>query len=107
MVNEAGAAVVAPRPECECDVVMKGGITSGVLYPTALYAIGQRYRIRGVGGASAGAIGAALGAAAEYGRAGGGPLALAAGQSRGQEGRPLGEPDPRQQGGGPPSRRPG
>ncbi len=72
MVNEAGAAVVATRPECECDVVMKGGITSGVLYPTALYAIGQRYRIRGVGGASAGAIGAALGAAAEYGRAGGG-----------------------------------
>ena len=71
MVNEADATV-APRPEHECDVVMKGGITSGVLYPTALYAIGQRYRIRGVGGASAGAIGAALGAAAEYGRAGGG-----------------------------------
>ena len=70
MVNEAGAAVAAPWPERECDVVMKGGITSGVLYPTALYAIGQRYRIRGVGGASAGAIGAALGAAAEYGRPG-------------------------------------
>jgi predicted acylesterase/phospholipase RssA len=51
---------------------MKGGITSGVLYPTALHSIGQRYRIRGIGGASAGAIGAALGAAAEYGRAGGG-----------------------------------
>ena len=72
MVNEPGAAVAAAWPDRECDVVMKGGITSGVLYPTALHAIGQRYRIRGVGGASAGAIGAALGAAAEYGRPGGG-----------------------------------
>jgi predicted acylesterase/phospholipase RssA len=60
------------RPARECDVVMKGGITSGVLYPTALAAIGRKYRIRGIGGASAGAIGAALGAAAEYGRASGG-----------------------------------
>ena len=59
-------------PERECDVVMKGGITSGVLYPSALVAIGDRYRIRGIGGASAGAIGAALGAAAEFGRASGG-----------------------------------
>lgn len=59
-------------PTIDCDVVMKGGITSGVIYPTALDAIGQRYRIRGVGGASAGAIGAALGAAAEYGRTSGG-----------------------------------
>jgi hypothetical protein len=24
-------------PEAECDVVMKGGITSGVVYPKALY----------------------------------------------------------------------
>jgi predicted acylesterase/phospholipase RssA len=72
MTDEASAAVGAPRPEAECDVVMKGGITSGVIYPTALYAISQRYRIRGIGGASAGAIGAALGAAAEYGRATGG-----------------------------------
>jgi predicted acylesterase/phospholipase RssA len=66
------------QPTKECDVVMKGGITSGVLYPTALVAIGRTYRIRGIGGASAGAIGAALGAAAEYGRASGGYERLAA-----------------------------
>ncbi len=59
-------------PTEECDVVMKGGITSGVVYPKALAAIGSHYRIRGIGGASAGAIGAALGAAAEFGRATGG-----------------------------------
>jgi hypothetical protein len=59
-------------PGRECDVVMKGGITSGVLYPSALVAIGGKYRLRGIGGASAGAIGAALGAAAEFGRASGG-----------------------------------
>ena len=56
-------------PNLECDVIMKGGITSGVVYPQALCAIGATYRIRGIGGASAGAIGAAAGAAAEFGRA--------------------------------------
>ena len=56
----------------ECDVVMKGGITSGVIYPGALAVIGSTYRLRGIGGASAGAIGAAVGAAAEFDRDGGG-----------------------------------
>lgn len=51
---------------------MKGGITSGVIYPKALRLLGTHYRLQGLGGASAGAIGAALGAAAEYGRANGG-----------------------------------
>ncbi|HEY3558898.1 MAG TPA: hypothetical protein VGL05_15610 [Kribbella sp.] len=60
---------MAPIQPTECDVVMKGGITSGVIYPRALAALGARYRLRGVGGASAGAIGAALGAAAEFARA--------------------------------------
>lgn len=60
------------RPAAECDVVMKGGITSGVVYPRALTTLAASYRFRGIGGASAGAIGAAMGAAAEYGRAGGG-----------------------------------
>lgn len=59
-------------PQRECDVVMKGGITSGVIYPSALHTIGTTYRIRGIGGASAGAIGAAAGAAAEFGRGSGG-----------------------------------
>lgn len=59
-------------PVMECDVVMKGGITSGVVYPKALSEIGATYRFRGIGGASAGAIGAAVGAAAEFGRDSGG-----------------------------------
>jgi hypothetical protein len=50
-----------------CDVVLKGGITSGVLYPTLLCELARRYRLVNVGGASAGAI-AAVVAAAEYGR---------------------------------------
>ena len=62
----------AKIPTRECDLVMKGGITSGVIYPGALIAFSRSFRFRGVGGASAGAIGAAFGAAAEFGRASGG-----------------------------------
>ena len=60
----------ANRPEC--DVVMKGGITSGIVYPRAIARLAAHYRLRSVGGASAGAIAAAAAAAAEYGRAHGG-----------------------------------
>ncbi len=56
------------KPADQCDVVMKGGITSGVIYPRALVELARTYRFRGMGGSSAGAIGAALGAAAELGR---------------------------------------
>lgn len=52
----------------ECDVVMKGGITSGVLYPLAVCELATAYRLRNIGGTSAGAIAAAAAAAAEYGR---------------------------------------
>ncbi|WP_298520583.1 patatin-like phospholipase family protein [uncultured Nocardioides sp.] len=52
----------------ECDIVMKGGITSGVLYPLAVCELATRYRMRSVGGTSAGAIAAAAAAAAEVGR---------------------------------------
>jgi hypothetical protein len=48
---------------------MKGGITSGVIYPLAVCELAQTYRLRSVGGASAGAIAAAAEAAAEVGRA--------------------------------------
>lgn len=61
-----------PVPELECDVVMKGGITSGVIYPGAVCVLARTYRLRSVGGSSAGAIAAAGAAAAEYGRATGG-----------------------------------
>lgn len=59
-------------PLLECDIVMKGGITSGVIYPQAVAELARTYRLRNVGGASAGAIAAAAAAAAELGRATGG-----------------------------------
>lgn len=55
-------------PELEADLVMKGGISSGLVYPLAASRLATRYRLRSVGGASAGAIAAGLTAAAEYRR---------------------------------------
>lgn len=52
----------------ECDLIMKGGITSGVVYPRAIRALADKYRLRSIGGTSAGAIAAVLAAAAEYRR---------------------------------------
>ena len=52
----------------ECDVIMKGGITSGVIYPLAICELANRYQLHNVGGTSAGAIAAAAAAAAERGR---------------------------------------
>jgi predicted acylesterase/phospholipase RssA len=51
-----------------CDLVMKGGITSGVVYPPAIYALANEYRFKNIGGTSAGAIAAVVTAAAEYRR---------------------------------------
>lgn len=59
-------------PSRNCDIVMKGGITSGVVYPRAVTTLARTFRFRNVGGTSAGAIGAAATAAAEYGRGKGG-----------------------------------
>jgi predicted acylesterase/phospholipase RssA len=59
-------------PTLECDIVMKGGITSGVVYPLAVCELAKTYCFRSVGGTSAGAIAAAATAAAEYGRRNGG-----------------------------------
>ena len=52
------------KPEQSCDVVLKGGITSGVVYPLALVALAEKYRFSNIGGTSAGAIAAAAAAAA-------------------------------------------
>lgn len=51
-----------------CDLVLNGGVASGVVYPWALHGLAQHYRFRRIGGNSVGAIAAALAAAAEYGR---------------------------------------
>jgi predicted acylesterase/phospholipase RssA len=66
------------QPTRSCDVVMKGGITSGVVYPHALCELARTYRFAKVGGTSAGAIAAAGAAAAEHGRERGGFEKLAA-----------------------------
>ena len=61
----------------EADMVMKGGITSGVVYPLAVCELAKTKRFRNLGGSSAGGIAAAMAAAAEVGRDAGGFQALA------------------------------
>jgi hypothetical protein len=61
----------------ECDIIMKGGITSGVVYPKAILRLSEHYRFRCIGGTSAGAIAAVVTASAEYNRAGGGFTTIA------------------------------
>ena len=46
---------------------MRGGITSGIVYPRAIAKLAETYRFRSIGGTSAGAIAAAGTAAAAYG----------------------------------------
>src|SRR5215831_14091506 len=61
----------AGKPQTQqrfCDLVMKGGITSGVVYPKAVCELARAYRFKNIGGTSAGAIAAAATAAAELGR---------------------------------------
>jgi predicted acylesterase/phospholipase RssA len=55
-------------PEETCDLTLKGGITSGVVYPLVASRLAEKYRLVNIGGSSAGAIAAAAIAAAEYGR---------------------------------------
>lgn len=55
-------------PDRDCDLIMKGGVTSGVVYPYAILELARKYRFRSIGGTSAGAIAAAFAAAAEYAR---------------------------------------
>lgn len=55
-------------PGRECDLVLRGGLTSGIVYPGVLVALAASFRLRDIGGASAGAIAAGVAAAAEFGR---------------------------------------
>ena len=59
--------------DCYCDIVMKGGITSGIVYPPLVEELSHYYRFKNIGGTSAGAIAAAAAAAAEYRRRQAGP----------------------------------
>lgn len=56
------------RPVKFCDLVMKGGVTSGIVYPKAVSVLKDTYTFKNIGGTSAGAMAAAATAAAEYGR---------------------------------------
>lgn len=59
---------VAVEPPHHCDLVLKGGLTSGVLYPPAIVELSKDHRFHSIGGSSVGAVAAAGAAAAEYGR---------------------------------------
>lgn len=52
-------------PKKYCDLVMKGGVTSGVVYPLAVQKLATEYWFKNIGGTSAGAIAAGVTAAAE------------------------------------------
>jgi predicted acylesterase/phospholipase RssA len=68
-VEDDGAkAALGPNALLDCDVVMAGGVTSGIIYPGAIAVIARRYSFHSIGGTSVGAIAAAVTAAAEYGR---------------------------------------
>ncbi len=60
------------HPTKSCDLVMKGGLTSGIVYPAAVLKLAEQYKFKCIGGTSAGAIAAAVTAAAEAGRDTGG-----------------------------------
>jgi predicted acylesterase/phospholipase RssA len=55
-----------PPHDRYCDLVMKGGITSGIIYPPLACRLSKHYRFKNIGGTSAGAIAAVATAAAEY-----------------------------------------
>lgn len=71
-INTTETSLTDPQayasPQKFCDIVMKGGITSGVAYPLAVCELARSYSLKNIGGASAGAIAAAAAAAAEYSR---------------------------------------
>ena len=52
----------------DCDVVLEGGVTSAVIYAGLLARLSKTYRLRSLGGTSAGAVAAAAGAIAERAR---------------------------------------
>jgi len=69
MKDELAEQFLHVSVDTKCDLIMKGGIASGLLYPPAILELAKKYRFHQIGGTSAGAIAAAAAAAAEYGRA--------------------------------------
>lgn len=60
-----------PPADQFCDLVLNGGVASGVVYPWALVELARHYRFKSIGGNSVGAMAASVAAAAEYGRCNG------------------------------------
>ena len=65
---QAEARAIDAPADRFCDVVMEGGITSGIIYASAVAELARHYRFANIGGSSIGAFAAALAAAAEYRR---------------------------------------
>ena len=77
-------------PTChptECDLIMEGGVTSSVVFPTFIAKLASRFDLRNIGGTSVGAVAAVTAAAAQFRRnavraANGTPAEAEAGYSR-------------------------
>lgn len=69
MADESTSKAARPDTLPLCDIVMEGGVTSGIIYPTAVVELSKQFRLKNIGGTSVGALAAALAAAAEVGRA--------------------------------------
>ncbi len=52
----------------ECDVIMEGGVTSGVVFPSFIAGLAGRFNLRNIGGTSVGAVAAVAAAAAQFKR---------------------------------------
>ncbi len=66
--REAERLVENPPADRYCDLVLTGGVASGVVYPWAIVELARHYRFRSIGGTSVGAVAAAIAAASEFGR---------------------------------------
>lgn len=67
-MEENRKETVRPESLPLCDIVMQGGVTSGVVYSNAVVALSRKFRLKNIGGTSVGALAAAVTAAAELGR---------------------------------------
>lgn len=68
VADDRGADAMDAPADRFCDIVMEGGITSGIIYASAVVDLARHYRFKNIGGSSIGAFAAALTAAAEYRR---------------------------------------
>jgi len=65
----------------ECDLIMEGGVTSGVVFPSLIARLATRFDLRRIGGTSVGAVAASAAAAAQFRR----NACIAAGDARHSE----------------------